>query len=98
MSTRLHRRTVLGTALGVGAVAGLAGPARSLDLAAPRPVPVAGRPSPVALGEVRLTESRFLANMRRTTAYLRDVDLDRLLHMFRVTAGLPSSAQPLGGW
>ena len=98
MSTRLHRRTVLGTALGVGAVAGLAGPARSLDLAAPRPVPVAGRASTVALGDVRLTESRFLANMRRTTAYLRDVDLDRLLHMFRVTAGLPSSAQPLGGW
>ena len=98
MSTRLHRRTVLGTALGVGAVAGLAGPARSLDLAAPRPAPVAGRASTVALGDVRLTESRFLANMRRTTAYLRDVDLDRLLHMFRVTAGLPSSAQPLGGW
>ena len=23
---------------------------------------------------------------------------DRLLHMFRVTAGLPSSAEPLGGW
>ena len=98
MSTRLHRRTVLGTALGVGAVAGLAGPARSLDLAGPRPAPVAGRASTVALGDVRLTESRFLANMRRTTAYLRDVDLDRLLHMFRVTAGLPSSAQPLGGW
>jgi DUF1680 family protein len=23
---------------------------------------------------------------------------DRLLHMFRVTAGLPSHAEPLGGW
>ncbi len=26
------------------------------------------------------------------------LDPDRLLHMFRVTAGLPSSAAPLGGW
>jgi DUF1680 family protein len=26
------------------------------------------------------------------------LDPDRLLHMFRVTAGLPSSAQPYGGW
>ena len=26
------------------------------------------------------------------------LDPDRLLHMFRVTAGLPSSAQALGGW
>ena len=98
MSTRLHRRTVLGTALGVGAVAGLAGPARSLHPG--RATARTRRRSGVhvALGDVRLTESRFLANMRRTTAYLRDVDLDRLLHMFRVTAGLPSSAQPLGGW
>lgn len=26
------------------------------------------------------------------------LDPDRLLHMFRVTAGLPSRAEPLGGW
>jgi hypothetical protein len=26
------------------------------------------------------------------------LDPDRLLHMFRVTAGLPSHAEPLGGW
>jgi DUF1680 family protein len=29
---------------------------------------------------------------------LLELDSDRLLHNFRVTAGLPSSAQPLGGW
>jgi DUF1680 family protein len=31
-------------------------------------------------------------------SHLLNYDPDRLLHMFRVTAGLPSSAQPLGGW
>lgn len=52
----------------------------------------------VPLGQVRLTSSRFLDNMNRTAAYLRFVDADRMLHMFRVTFGLPSSATPLGGW
>ncbi|MEV7044014.1 beta-L-arabinofuranosidase domain-containing protein [Amycolatopsis sp. NPDC051061] len=53
---------------------------------------------PVALGGVRLLESRYLANMRRTVAYLKFVDLDRLLHTFRLTVGLPTSAEPCGGW
>ena len=30
--------------------------------------------------------------------YLLALDPDRLLHMFRINAGLPSSARPLGGW
>ena len=30
--------------------------------------------------------------------YLLSLEVDRLLHNFRVNAGLPSSAQPLGGW
>jgi DUF1680 family protein len=30
--------------------------------------------------------------------YLLALDPDRLLHMFRLNAGLPSSAKPLGGW
>lgn len=61
-------------------------------VAAPMPAwrPTVGRP--------RLLPSRYLDNMMRTVAYLRFVDLDRMLHMFRVTAGLPSTAEPLGGW
>ncbi|MEV0210445.1 beta-L-arabinofuranosidase domain-containing protein [Streptomyces sp. NPDC050788] len=50
------------------------------------------------LSQVRLLDSPFLANMRRTCAYLRFVDIDRLLHTFRVNVGLPSTAQPCGGW
>ena len=81
------RRTVL-TA---GALLGLAAALPS-SAAAAEPL------SPVARGRVELLESRYLQNMRRTVAYLRFVDLDRLLHMFRVTAGLPSTAEPCGGW
>ncbi|MBT2415904.1 glycoside hydrolase family 127 protein [Streptomyces sp. ISL-12] len=54
--------------------------------------------APFALSEVRLLDSPFLANMRRTCAYLLFVDLDRLLHTFRRNVGLPSSAEPCGGW
>lgn len=32
------------------------------------------------------------------TAYLKSLDPDRLLHNFRVNAGLPSNAKPLEGW
>jgi len=32
------------------------------------------------------------------TAYLLSLDPDRLLHNFRVNAGLPSAAEPLAGW
>ena len=33
-----------------------------------------------------------------TEKYLLALDVDRLLHTFRLNAGLPSSARPLGGW
>lgn len=54
--------------------------------------------APFALGSVRLLDSPFLDNMRRTCAYLLFVDIDRLLHTFRLNVGLPSAAQPCGGW
>ena len=36
--------------------------------------------------------------MIRDQQYLLSLDVDRLLHNFRVTAGLRSTATPLGGW
>ena len=53
---------------------------------------------PFALPEVRLLDGPFKQAMDRNTRYLHDLDPDRLLHNFRLTAGSPSSAQPLGGW
>ncbi|MBN2409743.1 MAG: glycoside hydrolase family 127 protein [Candidatus Aminicenantes bacterium] len=59
-------------------------------------VPIAVRPFP--LQNVRLLDGPFKQAMDRNTRYLRDLDPDRLLHTFRLNAGLPSAAQPLGGW
>ncbi|WP_436535236.1 beta-L-arabinofuranosidase domain-containing protein [Actinoplanes sp. HUAS TT8] len=50
------------------------------------------------LTAVRLGAGPFADNSARTQEYLRFLDADRLLHMFRVNAGLASSATPCGGW
>jgi len=50
------------------------------------------------LEDVRLLEGPFQHAMELDRRYLLSLDVDRLLHNFRVNAGLPSSAQPLGGW
>ncbi len=62
------------------------------------PGPVKLKAEPFPLTEVRLRASPFQENMLRDKAYLLSLDADRLLHNFRVTAGLPSRAEPLGGW
>ncbi|MHC4555897.1 MAG: beta-L-arabinofuranosidase domain-containing protein [Planctomycetota bacterium] len=53
---------------------------------------------PFVLKQIRLLDGPFKDAMERDRRYLHDLESDRLLHMFRVNAGLPSSAEPLGGW
>jgi DUF1680 family protein len=53
---------------------------------------------PFELAAVRLRSGAALEALEINRRYLMGLDPDRLLHMFRVTAGLPSSAAPLGGW
>src|SRR6185312_7439070 len=53
---------------------------------------------PFDLARVRLAPGPFLDAAEIAHRHLLRVDPERLLHMFRVTAGLPSSAEPLGGW
>jgi DUF1680 family protein len=53
---------------------------------------------PFNLKQVRLLDGPFKDAMERDRKYLHELDSDRLLHMFRINAGLPSSAEPLGGW
>lgn len=53
---------------------------------------------PFPLKQVRLGEGSCKAAMEADRQYLRSLPAERLLHTFRVNAGLPSSAQPLGGW
>src|SRR5262249_50211209 len=62
------------------------------------PDKVALKASPFDLKNVRLLDGPFRNAMLRDQQYLLSIDVDRLLHNFRETAGLPSSAKPLGGW
>ncbi len=50
------------------------------------------------LSAVRLLNGPFRDNLKRGEHYLMTLEADRLLHTFRLTAGLPSHAEPLGGW
>jgi len=62
------------------------------------PDKVESKAVPFKLEDVRLLDGPYRDAMIRDQEYLLSLDQDRLLHNFRVTAGLPSSAQPLGGW
>jgi len=53
---------------------------------------------PFPLEQVRLLDGPFLDAARVNQKWLESLPVDRLVHNFRVTANLPSSAQPLGGW
>jgi len=59
------------------------------------PAPLA---RPFDLARVRLGPGPFLDAMQVNRRYLMGLEPDRLLHTFRLTAGLPTSAEPLGGW
>src|SRR4051794_29524206 len=54
--------------------------------------------APFDLEDVRLLPGPFRHAMELDQKYLLALDVDRLLHTFRINAGLPSSAKPLGGW
>ena len=53
---------------------------------------------PFPLSQVRLNAGIFRDAMDTNRRYLVSLPNDRLLHMFRLTAGISSSAEPLGGW
>ncbi len=48
--------------------------------------------------QVRMRDGLLRTALEINRDYLFLVPNDRLAHMFRVTAGLPSTAEPLGGW
>ena len=66
--------------------------------AAPVADTVASKAEPFALRQVKLLAGPFKDAQERDRKYLLDLDADRLLSAFRLTAGLPSTAEPLGGW
>lgn len=105
----MSRRTFVATAAGVTAgavlrVPALAGQNQSAPPAAggvPKPAGnevVAARAVPFPTKGVRLQPGVFSAAAEANRKYLKTLPTDRLLHTFRLNAGLPSTAEPLGEW
>ncbi|MFZ0964060.1 MAG: beta-L-arabinofuranosidase domain-containing protein [Terriglobia bacterium] len=59
---------------------------------------VPGKVEPFPMPQVRLRKGPFLEALEADQRYLHLLPSDRLLHTFRLNAGLPSAAEPLGGW
>ncbi len=75
-----------------GAMAALA--AKTEDL-------VGGKPSklvPFPMTQVRLLDGLFKQQSDINQTYLDSLNTDRLLHSFRLTSGITSTATPYGGW
>lgn len=68
----------------------------AVSRATPGPAPLRARE--FARTEVRLDGGPCLEAQKANRRVLDRLPTDRLVHNFRVNAGLPSSAEPLGGW
>ncbi len=105
----VSRRVFVATTVTVGAGAVLRVPAFALEnqstgassaatsKAAHQEV-VAPQASPFPMKNVRLQQGAFSVAAEANRKYLKTLPPGRLLHTFRLTAGLPSSAEPLGDW
>jgi uncharacterized protein len=81
--------------LGAGAAAaGLAPPVFAATEVPPKPATAGFFP----LAQVRLGAGPFLTAQKLDEKYLLELDADRLLHNFRVNAGLSPKAPVYGGW
>lgn len=50
------------------------------------------------LNEVRLSDKKFAVRRALVKKYITEFDTDRLMHTFKINAGMESSVEPLGGW
>ena len=84
-----------------------AAPLAAVSYSSVRPAAQSGQPAkkigpikahPFPLKQVRLLSGSCYTLQDRNRVYLHTLDSDRLLHTFRLTAGLPSTAEQLGGW
>ena len=103
----ISRREFVATAAAVGAGTVLPAPAFAFENPSPvastasRPTGrevVAPQASPFPMKNVKLQPGAFSAAAEVNRKYLKTLPPDRLLHTFRLTAALPSSAEPLGEW
>jgi uncharacterized protein len=95
------RRDVLTSAAKTAIAAGIVpmSVASAGAAAATQPVPeAAGTVQPFDIAQVELGDGPFLHAQKMTEAYLLRLQPDRMLHNFRVNAGLPPKAPVYGGW
>ncbi|MFD9319381.1 beta-L-arabinofuranosidase domain-containing protein [Streptomyces sp. NPDC060053] len=102
MSSSLSRRHLLqaaGATLAASAAGPLVGVSPARAAVPPARADIGVSAYSFDFGQVRLTASRWLDNQNRTAAYLRFVDVDRLLYTFRANHRLSTAgAAADGGW
>ena len=109
MFHKISRRTFVATAAVAGASAVLRAPAFAFENQSPGTGVATGatpkgrevvplQAVPFGMSNVRLGPGAFSAAAEANRRYLKTLPPDRLLHTFRLTAGLPTSAEPLGDW
>lgn len=100
-ASALTRRQAL-KAMGLGAAVVAAGPFPPSSRGAASSRLRSGRSvaslQPAPLTDVRLLDGPFLEAQKRDEAYLLKLEPDRMLHNFRVNAGLEPKAPVYGGW
>jgi len=101
---KISRREFVATAAAAGVTAVLPARCFALQEQAPKSAAPSTRevvallPVPFPMENVRLSPGPFSAAAEANGRYLKTLPPDRLLHTFRLNAGLPSSAEPLGDW
>lgn len=111
MKLNLSRRKFLGNAAVAGTAALLPSAVAALPRASEKAADVANhdltsaavakvkwKAEPFPMTDVRLLPSSWKDMMELNRSFLYSLPNDRLAHNFRVTAGIPSDADPLGGW
>lgn len=93
-----RRGFLAGTGAGALALRWMATDARAASAQAQSGAAVQPQLQPFDIADVTLAEGPFLHAQRATEAYLLRLQPDRLLHNFRVNAGLPPKAPVYGGW
>ena len=92
------RRNFLKTSAGAAGLCFI-GPAAAVQAFTPDPHEhPAGRLEPFPLASVRLAPGIFRDQEEINARYLDSLSVDRLLHTFRLTAGISSTATPYKGW
>ncbi len=109
MANPLSRRQFLSTATAAGAATLLPASSAASPTPAVAPTPattpapaipsaVALQLQPFPLSAVRLLPGPWKTMQEINRSWLYSLPNDRLVHTFRLNAGLPSDAEPLGGW